>query len=45
MGLTTMDESKKAKHIITEKQIARKQNATDKWYQYPNKSDIKGVDD
>ena len=45
MGLTTMDESKKAKHIITEKQIARKQNATDKWYQYPNQSDIKGVDD
>lgn len=40
-----MDERKKAQTVITEKQIAKKLNATDKWYEKPNKSDIQGVDD
>lgn len=40
-----MDERKKAKTVITEKQIAKELNATDQWYEHPNKSDIQGVDD
>ena len=40
-----MDERKRAHTIITEKRIAKELNATDKWYEHPNKSDIQGVDD
>ena len=39
-----MDERKKAHDTITEKQIARNPEDLNKWYELPNRYDIKGVD-
>ena len=39
-----MDERKKARDTITEKQIARDPEILNKWYELPNRYDVKGVD-
>jgi len=40
-----MDESKKAKHTLTDRQILDNHPLLQKWYKQPNRYDIQGIDD